>query len=124
MGNAGPERVGLGATFAIGVALFSGLAEGPGIPPPVLNGLALVSLSVMAYAVLAEYAFNVVGATLFHLAINLSSALVAGLVLSFNLPFMIACGAIAALVAAVADWLRRDLFFARWASAEPAPVTR
>lgn len=85
-------------------------------------GLALVSLSVMAYAVLAEYAFNVVGAALFHLAINLTSALVAGLVLSFSLPFMMAYGVIAALVAAVVVWVRRDLFFARWAPAETAPV--
>jgi membrane protease YdiL (CAAX protease family) len=75
-------------------------------------GLALVSLSVMAHAVLAEYAFNVVGATLFHLAINLTSALVAGLVLSFSLPFMAAYGLIGALVAAAVVWLRRDLIFA------------
>ncbi len=75
-------------------------------------GLSLVSLSIMAYAVLAEYEFNVLGATLFHLAINLTSALVAGLVLGFSLPFMIAYGTIAALVAAIVVYVRRDLLFA------------
>jgi uncharacterized protein len=74
-------------------------------------GLALVSLSIMAYAVLAEYEFNVLGATLFHLAINLTSALAAGLVLNFSLPFMIAYGVMAALIASAVVWVRRDLFF-------------
>jgi membrane protease YdiL (CAAX protease family) len=73
-------------------------------------GLALVSLSIMAYALLSKYEFNVLGATLFHLAINLTSALFAGLVLNYNLPFMVAYGAISALVAAVVVFVRRDLF--------------
>jgi membrane protease YdiL (CAAX protease family) len=75
--------------------------------------LALVSLSIMAYAVLAEYEFNVLGATLFHLAINLTSALYAGLVLSFSMPLMIAYGVIAALMAAVVVFVRGELFFSR-----------
>jgi len=86
-------------------------------------GLGLVSLSIMAYAVLAEYEFNVLGATLFHLAINLTAALVAGFVLSFNLPFMIAYGVIAALIAVVVVFVRRDLFFSRLASAGATPST-
>ena len=72
----------------------------------------------MAYAVLAEYEFNVLGATLFHLAINLTSALVAGLVLNFSLPFMIAYGAIAALIAAAVVFVRRDLFTSKLTSAQ------
>jgi len=90
-------------------------------------GLGLVSLSIMAYAVLTEYEFNVLGATLFHLAINLTAALVAGFVLSFNLPFMIAYGVIAALIAVVVVFVRigirarRDLFFSRLASAGATP---
>ena len=83
--------------------------------------LALVSLSMMAYATLARYKFNVLGATLFHLAVNLTSALVAGLVLSFNLPCMIAYGVIAAVIAAVVVLLRRDLFFARLAPGQATP---
>jgi membrane protease YdiL (CAAX protease family) len=75
-------------------------------------GLALVALSIIAYATLARYQFNVLGATLFHLAINLTSALVAGLVLSFDLTFMVAYGVIAALVATVVVLLRRDQFLA------------
>ena len=54
---------------------------------------------------------NGLGATLFHLAINLTSALAAGLVLSFSLPFMMAYGVIAAVIAAVVVFVRRDLFF-------------
>jgi membrane protease YdiL (CAAX protease family) len=76
-------------------------------------GLALVALSIMAYAVLAEYELNVLGATLFHLAINLTSAFAAGLVLGFSLPFMIAYGTIAALIAAAVVFLRRKLFFSK-----------
>jgi hypothetical protein len=83
-------------------------------------GLALVSLGIMAYAVLAEYEFNVLGAVLFHLAINLTSALAAGLVLGFSLPFMIAYGTIAAIVATVVVFVRRDLFFATLSSERAA----
>jgi hypothetical protein len=43
-------------------------------------GLAMVSLSLMAYATLSPYQFNVLGATPFHLAINLTAALVAAVV--------------------------------------------
>jgi hypothetical protein len=71
----------------------------------------MVSLSMMAHATLSEYRYNVLGAALFHLAINLTAALVAGLVLSFNLAFMVAYGLIAVLIAAVVVYLRRDLFF-------------
>jgi membrane protease YdiL (CAAX protease family) len=74
-------------------------------------GLGLVSLSIMAYAVLAEYEFNVLGATLLHLAINLTSAQYAGLILGFSLPLMIAFGTIAAIFAAVVVFVRRDQFF-------------
>jgi membrane protease YdiL (CAAX protease family) len=84
-------------------------------------GLVYVSLSVMAYAALARYQFNVLGATLFHLAINLTAALVYGLVLSFSLPFAIAYGVIAVVIAAAVVLLRRDLFFAKLAPAEAAP---
>ncbi len=85
--------------------------------------LALISLSIMAYAVLAEYRFNVLGATVFHLAINLSSALVGGLLLSFQLSFMIAYGVIAILIAAAVVLLRRDLFLNKLAPADAAPST-
>jgi membrane protease YdiL (CAAX protease family) len=87
-------------------------------------GLGLVSLSVTMYALLAEYQFNVLGATLFHLAINLTSALAAGLVLSFSLPFMITYGVVAAVLASVALWMRRDLLFSRRPSAEARPSAR
>jgi uncharacterized protein len=87
-------------------------------------GLGLISLSVMAYAVLAEYKFNVLGATLFHLSINLTSALYAGLVLDFSLPFIIAYGVIAALVAAAVVFVRRDLFLSPSAFAKAALSAR
>jgi hypothetical protein len=74
-------------------------------------GLGLVSLSIMAYAVLAEYEFNVLGATLFHLAINLTSALYASLILNLNLPLMVTYGVAAALAAALVVFTRRNLFF-------------
>jgi hypothetical protein len=76
-------------------------------------GLGMVSLSIMAYAVLAEYEFNVLGATLFHLVINLTAALSGSLLLGLSLPFMIAYGAIAALIAAAVVFVRCDLFSAR-----------
>jgi FtsH-binding integral membrane protein len=84
-------------------------------------GLAFISLTIMAYAVLAEYEFNVLGATLFHLGINLSAALVAGLVLNFSLTFAIAYGVIAALIAAAVVLLRHELFFNNLAPAQAAP---
>jgi membrane protease YdiL (CAAX protease family) len=78
------------------------------------HGLAVISLTVMAYALLCEHRFNVLGATLFHLATNVGSALSYSLLLGeFDLPFMIAYGLIAALIAAVVVVLRRDLFFLR-----------
>lgn len=84
-------------------------------------GLSLVSLSVMAYAVLAEYKFNVLGATVFHLAINLINALYADLLLSFNLSFMIAYAVIAALVAAGVILARRELFFPTLSASKAVP---
>jgi membrane protease YdiL (CAAX protease family) len=86
-------------------------------------GLALISQSMMMYALLAEYEFNVLGATLFHVAINLTSALHAGLMLSFSLPLMIAFGTIMAMIAAVVVFLRRELFFSKLAPAEATPST-
>ena len=41
----------------------------------------------------------------------MTGILQAGLVLSFNLPFMIAYGVIAALIAAAVVFVRRELFF-------------
>jgi hypothetical protein len=84
-------------------------------------GLSLVSFSVMAYAVLAEYKFNVLGATVFHLAINLTSALYASLLLSFTLSFMIAYATIAAAIAAGVVLVRRKLFFSKSAANEAVP---
>jgi membrane protease YdiL (CAAX protease family) len=84
-------------------------------------GLSLVSFSVMAYAVLAEYKFNVLGATVFHLAINLTSVLYAGLLLSFTLSFMIAYATIAAAIAAGVVLVRREVFFSRLAANEAVP---
>lgn len=88
----------------------------------VFFGLVMFSMSIMAYATLAEYRFNVLGATLFHLAINLTSVLVAGLVQeSFSLPYMIAYGVIAAPIAALVVIARRELFFSKLAPAETTP---
>jgi membrane protease YdiL (CAAX protease family) len=110
-----PHLNGLTSSLLVGVLWtpFHVQYFGGGALFMVFFGLGLVSLSIMAYAVLAEYEFNVLGATLFHLAINLSSALAAGLVLGFSLPFMIAYGTIAAVVAAVVVYVRREFFFAR-----------
>jgi membrane protease YdiL (CAAX protease family) len=83
-----------------------------GVPFLLFFALGTVSLSVMAYALLAEYEFNVLGATLFHLGTNLGTTLFYGHVLSFTLPLMVAYGTIAAALAAVVMWLRRDLFSA------------
>jgi membrane protease YdiL (CAAX protease family) len=76
-------------------------------------GLSNISLSAMAHATLSEYRYNVLGATLFHVAINLGSTLTFALVQRFDLRFMIAYGLVAALVAAVVVLLRRDLFLNR-----------
>ena len=70
--------------------------------------LAFVSMSIMAYAALADYAFNVLGATVFHLAINLTSSLVFCYLLGFDLAFVIAAAVVL---------LRRDLFFTELAPA-------
>lgn len=78
-----------------------------------LLGVAFVSFSVMMHAILAEYEFNVAGATLFHLGINLTSALYANLLQSFNMPLAIAFSLVAALFAAATVAWRRDLFFKR-----------
>ncbi|MBN1248835.1 MAG: CPBP family intramembrane metalloprotease [Anaerolineae bacterium] len=108
-----PHLNGLWSSVIVGVlwASFHTPYYGGGLLYMVFFGLALVALSVMAYAVLAEYQFNVLGSTLFHLAINLTSALVAGLVLTLSLPFMVSYGVIGALLAAAVVYARRDLFF-------------
>jgi len=61
--------------------------------------LAFVSMSFMLHTLLAEYEFNVVGATLFHLAVNIATAPSFGLIQNLSLSFMIAYGVSAALVA-------------------------
>lgn len=85
-------------------------------------GLVMISMSTMAYAVLAVYQFNVLGATIFHLVINLASVLVAGLVQeSFSLPYMMAYGVIVAVIAVAAVLARRELFLSKLKSAKAAP---
>jgi len=56
-------------------------------------------MSFMLHTLLAEYEFNVVGATLFHLAVNIATAPSFGLIQNLSLSFMIAYGVSAALVA-------------------------
>jgi membrane protease YdiL (CAAX protease family) len=116
-----PHLGGLASSLLVGVlwTLFHVHFWAGGVWFMAFAGLAFVSLSVMLYALLAEYEFNVAGATLFHLGINLTAALTTGLVLSLSLSFMAAYGVIAALVAAGVVWLRRDLF----AGSPPANVT-
>jgi hypothetical protein len=63
----------------------------------------------------------VLGATVFHLAINLTSALYASLLLSFTLSFMIAYATIAAAIAAGVVLVRRKLFFSKSAANEAVP---
>jgi membrane protease YdiL (CAAX protease family) len=107
-----PHMNGLTSSLLVGVlwTLFHMPYFEGGVLYMAFFGLGLVSLSVMMYALLADYQFNVLGATLFHLAINLTSALAASLVVGFSLPFMIAYGTIAALIATVVVSVRRDLF--------------
>lgn len=83
-------------------------------------GLALISLSIMMYALLAEHEFNVLGATVFHLTINLTAALSVGWLSGLNLVFMIAYSVIAALMAAGVVLVRRDLFLRPLARPEAA----
>jgi membrane protease YdiL (CAAX protease family) len=118
-----PHMSGLTSSLLVGVlwTLFHVQYYEGGLLFMVLMGMVYVSLTIMAYAALADYAFNVLGATVFHLAINLTAALVAGLVLSFRLPFVIAYSVIAALIAAAVVFQRRDLFFNKLAPAESAP---
>jgi membrane protease YdiL (CAAX protease family) len=108
-----PHMSGLVSSLLVGVlwVLFHVQFYAGGILFMIFMGLAFVSLSVMAYAALSEVEFNVLGATLFHLAINLTSALFVGLISSFSLSFAIAYGVIAALVAAVVVFVRREVFF-------------
>ncbi len=117
-----PHMNGLTSSLLVGVlwALFHVQYYEGGLLFMAFMGLAFISLSIMAYAVLAEYAFNVLGATLFHLGINLTAALIAGLVLSFSLSFAIAYGVIAALIAAAVVYARRELFFSRLVQAGSA----
>jgi membrane protease YdiL (CAAX protease family) len=116
-----PRMNGLTSSLLVGVlwALFHVQYYEGGVVFMAFMSLAFVSLSVMAYAGLADYQFNVLGATVFHLAINLTAALVAGLVLSFSLAFAIAYGTIATLVAAAVVIVRRDVFFAERTFAQP-----
>jgi hypothetical protein len=79
-------------------------------------GLALVSMSIMLAALLAPYRYNVLGASLFHLCINLTAALCGTLLLGLSLPFMAAYGLIAALVAAAVVYAQRGMFFPRRAA--------
>lgn len=108
-----PRLSGLTSSLIVGVlwAPFHMQLWAGGVVFMAFFGLALVSLSIIVYAVLAEYECNVLGATLFHLAINLTNAMFIGLISSFSLPFMIAYGVIAALIAAVVVFARRELFF-------------
>jgi len=117
-----PHRRGLTSSLLVGVlwTLFHVQYYEGGLLFMTFMGLTYISLTILAYAALADYAFNVLGATVFHLAINLTAALFAGLVLSFSLPFVIAYSAIAALVAAAVVLLRRDLFFNELAPAKAA----
>ncbi len=118
-----PHMRGLTSSLLVGLlwTLFHVQYYEGGLLFMVLMGIVYVSLTIMAYAALADYAFNVLGATVFHLAINLTAAFVAGLVLSFSLPFVIAYSVIAALIAAAVVLLRRDLFFNKLAPAKAAP---
>lgn len=118
-----PHLNGLASSLLVGIlwALFHVQYYEGGLLFMAFMGLAFISLTIMAYAVLAEYEFNVLGATLFHLGINLSAALVAGLVLNFSLTFAIAYGVIAALIAAAVVLLRHELFFNNLAPAQAAP---
>jgi len=110
-----PHMNGLTSSLLVGVlwALFHVQYYAGGLLFMAFMGLAFISLSIMAYAVLAEVEFNVLGAALFHLGINLTAVLIAGLLLSFSLPFAIAYGVIAALIAGVVVYARRELFFSR-----------
>jgi len=110
-----PHMSGLTSSLLVGVlwALFHVQYYEGGLLFMAFMGVAFISLSIMAYAVLAEYEFNVLGAALFHLGINLTAALIAGLVLSFRLSFAIAYGVIAALIAAAVVFVRREMFFSK-----------
>lgn len=114
-----PHLNGLVSSLIVGVlwAIFHTPYWAGGVVFMAFFGLTMISLSIMAYATLAEYEFNVLGVTVFHIAINLTSAMFAGLVLSFSLPFMVAYSVFAALIAAGVVFVRRELFFSPLVSA-------
>lgn len=80
--------------------------------------LAFVAYSLMLHALLADAKYNLLGATVFHLAVNLVSTLSFSLLLDLNLGFAIVYTTATVLVAAVLVYLRRDLFFTA-----PLPTT-
>ena len=115
-----PHMRGLTSSALVGVlwALFHVQYYGGGFLFMAFMALAFISFTIMAYTALAEYQFNVLGATVFHLAINFTAMLYAGLVQRFSLPFAVAYGLIAVLIAAAVVGIRRDLFFSKLSRAK------
>lgn len=110
-----PEMNGLWSSLLVGV-LWSTMHVHFFAGGPVFFALvtiAFIALSVVMYALLAEYKFNVLGASLFHLGINVGSTLVATTLaedLSLAVAALFATVHVLAAVAIVAR--KRELFFA------------
>lgn len=76
----------------------------------VFLALLFISYSIVIYAVVQDTAFNVVLATVFHLAINLSNLLFLGVI--YETSFMVVNSLVWMVVAVVVVLMKKDLFFA------------
>lgn len=63
--------------------------------------ISFMAMSVTMQSLLADYEYNVLGAALFHLGINLGSLLIFGLLLAFDLPFLLIYTGLAVLIAVI-----------------------
>ena len=76
----------------------------------VFFALMLISYSIVIYALVQDIHFNILLATIFHLAINLSNLLFLNVI--YETSFMALNALVWAIVAAVTVFLKRDLFLA------------
>lgn len=123
-----PHMNGLGSSVLVGVlwaAIHVQLYAGGGVYM-LVAAVAFVANTIMMYGLLADAKFNVAGATVYHVAINLSTFLALELLLETSMTQMVLWAvASVALAAGVVYW-RRDAFFRRgdetMAEATPAAV--
>jgi len=83
------------------------LAQGPVFV--FLLALLIISYSIVIYALVQDTGFNVLLATIFHLAINLSNLLFLDVI--YESSFMIVNALVWAVVAAIVVIVRKDIFF-------------